>query len=79
MAEVVCMVNEVLAHERQVCNYCKFHGHKRAKCPVFARLWAKCSGDRAVNTMRGFKSMDLSIKARGKLKVRSDKTYRISK
>ena len=78
-AEIICMINEVLAHERHVCNYCKVRGHKRAKCPVFARLWSRCTGDRAINKVRGNKSMDLRIKARGKLKVRSGKTYRISK
>ena len=64
MAEIMCMLEEVKAHEKQICSYCKSPGHRHAKCDVFKRLRNQTRGDRAINKKRGHKSAELRYKAR---------------
>ena len=66
MAEIMCMLEEVQAHERHICSYCKVAGHKHANCAVYRRIWDVTRGDRAINKKRGHMSAELRFKARTK-------------
>ena len=53
IAELVCMMREVEAHERHKCTYCHGRGHRRSRCPLHYRLRQKFRGDRLINALRG--------------------------
>ena len=53
VAELVCMLREVEAHERHRCTYCRGRGHRRSRCPLHSRLRQKFRGDRLINALRG--------------------------
>ena len=64
LAEIICMLEEIQAYERQVCCYCNSLGHKPNKCEVFHQLEHKTRGDININKARGHRAEELRFNAR---------------